>query len=686
MEKKRRGLLLLAAGAVLILTAAGLIWREKGRDEVPEINLRIEATDKARYAPGDTVLLRGRIRLAAGAEDGTQGGAENRVQDNTENRAQAGAENRAQADAQADAALRAEEALQDALANCSLEIGVYHLEEQVFQEETELSGTWEADGDDVTYNFETSLEMPNQDYTGYLAEVCLLDSRKRELARDTIGVDVSSDWLKFPRYGYVCEYESDVDTAEKIAQMNRYHINAIEFYDCHALHHEPLPAEATRENLTDWQDWSGRTISGTTVESYLEDAHERNMVGMAYNMIYAGTDTFVKDADGSPTEAAGWQIYFAPDNDRGEGAFTFHMGTSPTGNGNLYFMNLLNPDWQKYIFAQENHIFDVLDFDGWHGDTVGEWGDMTDAEGNPLGYDEEGRPVYTVKDTYRSFLNAAKDALGGRYLSFNPVGAQGIEQVNTSNADVLYTEFWPWDADRDGNLYEDYGSIVKEIERTFDDSAPYSRDGEGKSLVVKAYINYYKTNGHLNAPGVLLMDAAVYAAGGSRLELGNGDHMLHVEYYPDDDISMDEDLTRAMERMADFTVAYENLLRDGQTTTERKVDIEGQPVSADGESGTVWCYTREDAEHEILHLINLLGTDSEWRDERGKKAAPEPAADLTVTYYTEKPVSQVYLASPDRESLRAESLSFETGSDENGAYVRFKVPSLQYWDMIFMKE
>ena len=79
-----------------------------------------------------------------------------------------------------------------------------------------------------------------------------------------------------------------------------------------------------------------------------------------------------------------------------------------------------------------------------------------------------------------------------------------------------------------------------------EESKPYSVDGKGKSLVVKAYINYYKTTGTLNAPGVLLCDSAVYAAGGSRLEIGNGDHMLHVEYYPDDDIPMGEELQESI--------------------------------------------------------------------------------------------------------------------------------------------
>lgn len=409
------------------------------------------------------------------------------------------------------------------------------------------------------------------------------------------------------------------------------------------------------------------------------------MVNMAYNMIYAGTDTFVKDNKGNPAKAASWQLYFAPDNNRGEGPFTFHMGISPSGNGNLYFMNPLNKDWQEYIFAQENRIFELLDFDGWHGDTVGDWGKMTDADGNPLGVDENGNAVCKVKDTYRQFLNAAKDAIGDHYLSFNPVGAQGIEQVNTSNADVLYTEFWPWDRDRNGALYNTYQSLVTEVERTMEESKPYSFDGKGKSLVVKAYINYYKTTGTMNQSGVLLCDAAVYAAGGSRLEIGNGNHMLHAEYYPDDRIPMSGELQDYEVRLADFAVAYENLLRDGQQATENHVEIGGYPVSKNGESDTIWAYTRKDKDYEILHLINLLGTDNEWRDERGKKEEPSFAEDLKVRYNTDKDISHIYAASFSVNCGMSTELKFQRRKDKNGSYVEFTVPALQYWDMVYMK-
>lgn len=634
-EKKKWKIAGICIALIVLGVGAGLYgYSRRGKYEMGQFEIVIAGTDKARYAPGEEAVITADVRNLSSEQ--------------------------------------ADEIL--------LGMEVYHMGESIYSgqqslalmpdEETDVSLTWQT---------------PDTDYQGYLICLKLTDNRGNVISQDTVGMDVSSEWVKFPRYGYLCDYSEEENADEKIAQMNRYHINAIEYYDWHALHHEPLPEEITRQSPGVWEDWSGREIYGETVRNYIQNAQDRNMVNMAYNMIYAGTDSFVKDTEGNPTQAADWQIYFAPDNERGEGMFTFQMGSSPSGNGNLFFMNPLNTDWQEYIFKQEKHALEVLDFDGWHGDTVGDWGKMVDVSGNPLGIGEDGQPVYAVKDTYRQFLNTAKEALDGYYLSFNPVGAQGIEQVNTSNSDVLYTEFWPWDQDRNGALYNTYQSIVTEVERTMEESKSYSIDGKGKSLVVKAYINYYKTTGTMNAPGVLLCDAAVYASGGSRLELGNGNSMLHVEYYPDDDIPMGDELQEAMAQMADFTVAYENLLRDGQYTTENRVEIENQQTSRNGQGDTIWTYTRADGEYEILHLINLLGTDNEWRDERGKKEAPAYAEELKVKYYTDKEISKVNMASFSFEDGMSRELAFEKGEDSEGKYIVFTVPVLEYWDMIYMK-
>lgn len=62
-----------------------------------------------------------------------------------------------------------------------------------------------------------------------------------------------------------------------------------------------------------------------------------------------------------------------------------------------------------------------------------------------------------------------------------------------------------------------------------------------------------------------------------------------------------------MQRLYDFLVAYENLLRDGQRPVSRDVQLDNAPVSADGRENTVWCFAKADDQGEIYHFINLDG-------------------------------------------------------------------------------
>jgi dextranase len=275
------------------------------------------------------------------------------------------------------------------------------------------------------------------DYQGYLLEVYAKDDDGKIIDQGSIAVDVSSDWRKFPRYGYVYNFDENANTYGKIEQMSKYHLNVIEYYDWQYQHHQPLAPQEMLDNGV-YEDWAGRKIYVNTIKNYLKNAKSKNMASMAYDMIYAGTDEFVA---GDNNEHKEWQVYFKDDNNRGSGPFYFTMGTSPSGNGHLYFMNPLNTKWQNYIFGEVNKVFDYFDFDGWHGDTVGDWGNMTTFDGNPLGYTDDGQPIYSVTDTYKQFLDAAKNAIGDKYMSFNPVGAKGITQANTSAVDALYTEF-----------------------------------------------------------------------------------------------------------------------------------------------------------------------------------------------------------------------------------------------------
>lgn len=510
------------------------------------------------------------------------------------------------------------------------------------------------------------LSLPDADGRGYALEVEALDEQQNVLTSAFTAVDVSSSWTKFPRYGYVWDFTPSADAESKADEMARYHLNGVQFYDWQYRHHRPLA-----DDLSGWRDWSGRWISGDTVRAYLRAAHDRGMACMAYNMIYAANETYLTDGSGVQAD---WRLVRANGAD-----FTCDMDANLGPVGVLQYFNLLNPDWQSYIFAQENRVFEAFDFDGWHGDTIGENGPMRTADGGPLGYDADGKPIYLVKDGYTAFLNAAKAAIGDKYLAFNPVGAQGIENVNVSAVDVLYTEFWPWDRNANGRLYDDYYTLHRAILGACEQSG-------GKSLIVAAYVNYRNPKAAFNPATVRMLDCVVFASGGSRIELGNGGNMLSDEYFPADGKKrMDDGLRSAVGRLYDFLVAYENLLRDGQRPVSRTVRLENLPVSTDGRSDTVWCFAKADSSTEIYHFLNLTGTDDGWRDEEQTKKPPIAHENVKTRLYTDYPVREVWLASPDGESPLPLPLEFQTGRDANGAYAEFTQPALEYWNLIFLR-
>lgn len=57
-----------------------------------------------------------------------------------------------------------------------------------------------------------------------------------------------------------------------------------------------------------------------------------------------------------------------------------------------------------------------------------------------------------------------------------------------------------------------------------------------------------------------------------------------------------------------------------------------------------------------------------------------------MKYYVDpyRRISKVWVASPDVNDGRAKSLDFKRGWDNNGDYVEFDVPSLEYWNLVYM--
>jgi len=66
-------------------------------------------------------------------------------------------------------------------------------------------------------------------------------------------------------------------------------------------------------------------------------------------------------------------------------------------------------------------------------------------------------------------------------------------------------------------------------------------------------------------------------------------------------------------------------------------------------------------------------------------ADPTPLDDLRARYQTEQKVKRVWLASPDSTSPQAVLLDFNTGQNDQGRYIEFAVPSLEYWNLIVVE-
>ncbi|QUH30053.1 glycoside hydrolase family 66 protein [Vallitalea guaymasensis] len=208
------------------------------------------------------------------------------------------------------------------------------------------------------------------------------------------------------------------------------------------------------------------------------------------------------------------------------------------------------------------------------------------------------------------------------------------------------------------------------------------------------------TLGTFNKASVRLTDSAIAASGAMHIEMGTGlsmangssnfcdTVMLGHPYYPKAFKMMRDDLRNEMQNHYDFITAYENLLYDpdinpvdGGTQT---ISIENESVTGSGESGNIWFIPKtKNDDYGIVHLINLTSeTNTNWRDVTDE---PTTKNNLQVKYYIpyHKTVSNLYMASPDRNDCMTENLSFTTGTDSVGKYISFTVPELKYWDMIY---
>ncbi|MEK4877953.1 MULTISPECIES: glycoside hydrolase family 66 protein [Paenibacillus] len=486
---------------------------------------------------------------------------------------------------------------------------------------------------------------PKEDYKGYMVEVFV--SRDNKITDQmNIAVDVSSDWSKFPRYGYLSDFPSmgQGQVEKVIERLNRFHINGIQFYDWQYKHHDPIktfdgkPAE-------EWEDIASRKISFDTVKSYIDLAHSRNMKAMNYNLIFGAYEDAAKD--GVSKE---WGLF--KDRDLTEQ----DKHPLPGWISDIMLYDPSNPEWQSYLIAKEKAALEHLPFDGWHVDQLGDRGTLFNSEGQ----------IVKLPQAYVSFLKAAKKELDVDYV-MNAVDQYGQGLLAAlAPVDFLYTEVWS---------YPEYGDLKEVIDDNY-------RAGRNKlNTVLAAYMNYDHSKagqGMFNAPGVLLTDAVIFASGGAHLELG--EHMLSNEYFPNKNLSVPPELEAQLIRYYDFLTAYQNILREGLEKSELKATGSAQAeIQPQAELGKIWSFTKRKDDTDIIHFINFTGaTTMEWKDNQADQAEPPELEKVDVVFPADRKVSRIMFASPDYYQGSTITLGFE----QKDGNVFLQLPKLKYWDLI----
>ena len=266
---------------------------------------------------------------------------------------------------------------------------------------------------------------PTGDYRGYLVDIYTKDSETVETVYGTVGVDVSSDWSRFPRYGFVADYD-DTRSAGVIAQdaafLNRCHINGVQYYDWQYKHHWPLGG--TRGSLlTSYTDIANRSVVTQVVKNLIAEHHKYGMKTMFYNLCFGALDDGA--ADGVKNQ---WRLY----KDRNHANNDSHP-LPDSWKSDIYLLDPSNAEWQSYLADRNDDVYASFDFDGFHIDQLGSRGSVYDYNGGNV----------NLPQGFASLINAMKARHPGKSLVMNAVSNYASKNiVQTGNVDFMYSEMW----------------------------------------------------------------------------------------------------------------------------------------------------------------------------------------------------------------------------------------------------
>lgn len=523
---------------------------------------------------------------------------------------------------------------------------VYDMASKVF--ETDIN----AKKGNNTFNW----TIPNGDYKGYLFEVSAGNS-------EFIAVNVNNRVEYVPIMGFLGNFGPNIDKDQMngiVKEMNRFHINYVQFYDWYDRDDTPLRIVDGKPEQN-WIDFMKRPTSFDTVKNYIDVVHNYGMQAMFYNLIY-GSQLGIPSSDDSnlnwtnPNLTKEMFLYKNKD-------LTEYAGENHGGKLSITYMNPLNGAWGDYIAGQANVVYQNLPFDGWHVDQLGTLpSDTYSSDGVHLDWGSFG-------DGYGAVLKHAKAKNPDKRLTINNVDDIGTEKVMASNTvDFMYVE--PW-----GGIGFSFKQLASYIRNS---NQKYS-----KPMVIPSYVNKEKaetnnqTDGMVNDAAAFLCDAMEMSNGASHLEWG--EHYLANEYFPNSNLKLRDSSKTIIMSYLDTFVEFLQIL-NGKWIDDQIISSTHQ-LSTGFDKDKITTVYKRSSFGSIVSLVNMIGiAHDNWQDPQGTQAMPQVQSNIQLTIPVENTPSGVFLIKAD-ESPAPQPIDFT----QNGNSISITVDKLSVWDLIYIK-
>lgn len=320
-----------------------------------------------------------------------------------------------------------------------------------------------------------------------------------------LAFDCLASWTQRPRYGFLCEFNSEENAFQKAGSLIQYSSNAVQFYDWHYRHENLVsPTDSFIDPL-------GREQNHQITRTLIETVVARGIAAMGYVAAYAcSNEAAVRNPD--------WLLY-----DDKKNPMDFH--------GFLKITNI-GPDsvFRNRILDQSKNALDSMGFTGIHFDQYGEPKKGISISGEKI----------NVGAALADLVSEFKNRWPSVPATLNAVKNWPQSELADSAQDFYYMELWE----------ETNGSLKQVAEEIL--SSRFLSNNKGTVVAIYIPASFEATN--------QIVDSIIQACGSWRIEFGEIDGFLSDPYFPKFEKPKFEFLSRARDR-AYFSVATGDTLR-----------------------------------------------------------------------------------------------------------------------------